>query len=156
MLVNLPWVNILYLTGSVDKRTVEKYERSQRCWTKVGICLGSWTPTKKETMVKPLKLVKPILKPIKRYTILDAPGHKMYVSEMIGGASQADVGILVISARKVNTKLGSKKVVKPEHALLAKTQGVNKIIVVVNKMDDSTVGWSKERYQECTTKLVLS
>ena len=109
-------------------------------------------------MVKPLKLVKAYFETDKRrYTILDAPGHKMYVSEMIGGASQADVGILVISARKGEYETGFEKGGQTrEHALLAKTQGVNKIIVVVNKMDDSTVGWSKERYQECTTKLVLS
>ena len=60
--------NILYLTGSVDKRTVENTkEKPKMLVDKVGICLGSWTPTKKkETMVKPLKLVKPILKPIKK------------------------------------------------------------------------------------------
>lgn len=40
-----------------------------------------------------------------------------------------------------------------EHAMLAKTQGVNKLIVAVNKMDDPTVSWSQERYQECTQKL---
>lgn len=40
-----------------------------------------------------------------------------------------------------------------EHAMLAKTAGVKRLIVVVNKMDDPTVAWSKERYDECTSKI---
>ena len=73
---------------------------------------------------------------------------------MIGGASQADVGVLVISARKGEYETGFEKGGQTrEHAVLAKTQGVNKLIVVINKMDDPTVEWSKARYDECTTKL---
>jgi peptide chain release factor subunit 3 len=90
----------------------------------------------------------------RRYSILDAPGHKTYVPSMIGGASQADVGILVISARKGEYETGFEKGGQTrEHAMLAKTQGVNKLVVVINKMDDPTVNWSEERYLECTTKL---
>lgn len=90
----------------------------------------------------------------RRYSILDAPGHKTYVPSMIGGASQADVGILVISARKGEYETGFEKGGQTrEHAMLAKTQGVNKLIVVINKMDDPTVEWSHDRYKECTTKL---
>jgi peptide chain release factor subunit 3 len=92
----------------------------------------------------------------RRYTILDAPGHKTFVPSMIGGASQADIGILVISARKGEYETGFEKGGQTrEHAMLAKTQGVNKLIVVVNKMDDPTVEWSKERFEECTTKLMV-
>ena len=91
---------------------------------------------------------------IKRYTILDAPGHKNYVPNMIMGASQADVGILVISARKGEFETGFDRGGQTrEHAMLAKTLGVSHLVVVVNKMDDPTVKWSKDRYNECVTKL---
>lgn len=92
----------------------------------------------------------------RRYSIIDAPGHKNFVPNMIGGASQADVGVLVISARKGEYETGFEKGGQTrEHAILAKTQGVNKLIVVVNKMDDPTVEWSQERYEECTKKLTV-
>ncbi|KAG5419228.1 SUP35 [Candida metapsilosis] len=149
--------NILYLTGSVDKRTVEKYEREAKDAGRQGWYLSWVMDTNKEERSdgKTIEVGKAYFETDKRrYTILDAPGHKMYVSEMIGGASQADVGILVISARKGEYETGFEKGGQTrEHALLAKTQGVNKIVVVVNKMDDPTVNWSQERYNECTTKL---
>jgi peptide chain release factor subunit 3 len=54
---------------------------------------------------------------------------------VIGGASQADVGVLVISSRKGEYETGFERGGQTrEHAMLAKTQGVNKLIVVVNKM----------------------
>ena len=63
---------------------------------------------------------------------------------MIGGASQADVGVLVISARKGEYEAGFEKGGQSrEHAVLAKTAGVNKLVVVINKMDDPTVNWSQ-------------
>jgi len=73
---------------------------------------------------------------------------------MIGGASQADIGVLVISARKGEYETGFEKGGQTrEHAMLAKTQGVNKLVVVVNKMDDPTVEWSQDRFKECTVTL---
>jgi len=151
--------NLLFLTGTVDKRTVEKYEREAKDAGRQGWYLSWIMDTNKEERSdgKTIEVGRSYFETEKRrYTILDAPGHKMYVSEMIGGASQADVGILVISARKGEYETGFEKGGQTrEHALLAKTQGVNKLIVVVNKMDDPTVGWSKERYDECTTKLAM-
>jgi len=86
--------------------------------------------------------------------VLDAPGHKSYVPNMIGGAAQADVAVLVISARKGEFETGFEKGGQTrEHAKLVKTIGVRQLIVVINKMDDSTVNWSQERYDECVSKL---
>ncbi|CAI4058383.1 translation termination factor GTPase eRF3 SKDI_04G3930 [Saccharomyces kudriavzevii IFO 1802] len=145
--------NLLYLTGSVDKRTIEKYEREAKDAGRQGWYLSWVMDTNKEERNdgKTIEVGKAYFETEKRrYTILDAPGHKMYVSEMIGGASQADVGVLVISARKGEYETGFERGGQTrEHALLAKTQGVNKMVVVVNKMDDATVNWSKERYDQC-------
>ena len=141
----------------VDERTMEKYKRDAKEQGRESWYL-SWALdlTKEErSKGKTVEVGRAYFETEKRrYTILDAPGHKNYVPSMIGGASQADVGILVISARKGEYETGFEKGGQTrEHAVLAKTQGVNKLIIVVNKMDDPTVEWSKGRYDECTTKL---
>ena len=148
---------ILYATGMVDERTLEKNKREAKEMGRETWYL-SWALdlTKEErSKGKTVEVGRGFFETEKRrYSILDAPGHKTYVPSMIGGASQADVGILVISARKGEYETGFEKGGQTrEHAMLAKTQGVNKLIVVINKMDDSTVEWSKKRYDECTTKL---
>ncbi|AMD19015.1 HBR114Wp [Eremothecium sinecaudum] len=149
--------NLLYLTGSVDKRTVEKYEREAKEAGRQGWYLSWIMDTNKEERNdgKTIEVGKSYFETEKRrYTILDAPGHKMYVSEMIGGASQADIGILVISARKGEYETGFERGGQTrEHALLAKTQGVNKMVVVVNKMDDPTVNWDQERFKQCVNNV---
>lgn len=73
---------------------------------------------------------------------------------MISGAAQADAAVLVISARKGEFETGFEKGGQTrEHAMLVKTAGVNKLIVVINKMDDPTVNWDKTRYDEIVGKL---
>lgn len=149
--------SILYVTGMVDDRTMEKYKKEAKDLGRETWYL-SWALdlTKEErSKGKTVEVGRGFFETEKRrYSILDAPGHKTYVPNMIGGASQADVGILVISARKGEYETGFEKGGQTrEHAMLAKTQGVNKLVVAINKMDDPTVNWSEERYKECTTKL---
>nr|MDO8109658.1 translation elongation factor EF-1 subunit alpha [Candidatus Sigynarchaeota archaeon] len=81
------------------------------------------------------------------WTIIDAPGHADFVKNMITGASQADCGIMVVSARpgEFETGIGPNGQTR-EHAFLAKTLGVNQLVVAVNKMD--VVDWKQERYEE--------
>ena len=150
--------SILYATGMVDERTMDKYKREAKEAGRETWYL-SWALdlTKEErSKGKTVEVGRGFFETEKRrYTILDAPGHKTFVPNMIGGASQADVGILVISARKGEYETGFEKGGQTrEHAILAKTQGVNKLVVAVNKMDDPTVEWSQERYKECTEKLM--
>jgi len=84
-----------------------------------------------------------------RYTIFDAPGHKNYVPNMIMGAAMSDFAALVISARKGEYEAGFERDGQTrEHAQLAKSLGVQKLVVVINKMDDPSVAWKEERYNE--------
>ncbi|KAK2809515.1 translation termination factor GTPase eRF3 [Emmonsiellopsis sp. PD_5] len=157
--------SILYSTGMVDERTMEKYKKEAKDAGRETWYL-SWAldlTNEERSKGKTVEVGRAFFKttgdtpdgPVERnYTILDAPGHKSFVSHMIGGAAQADVGILVISARKGEYETGFERGGQTrEHALLARNSGVKKMIVAVNKMDDPTVQWSKARYDECTSKI---
>jgi peptide chain release factor subunit 3 len=145
--------SILVTTGMVDERTLDKYKRDAKEAGRETWYL-SWALdlTKEErSKGKTVEVGRGFFETDRRrYSILDAPGHKTFVPSMLGGAAQADVGVLVISARKGEFETGFERGGQTrEHAMLAKTQGVNKLIVVINKMDDPTVNWQKARYDEC-------
>jgi len=85
------------------------------------------------------------------FTLIDAPGHRDFVKNMITGASEADCAILVLSAKEGETDTA----VAPggqarEHAFLLKTLGVSQIILAINKMDDSK--FSEDAYKAAKEK----
>merc|ERR1712012_1162021 len=90
----------------------------------------------------------------KQYTIFDAPGHKNYVPNMIMGATLADFGGLVISARRGEFEAGFEQEGQTrEHIQLARSLGIEKLVIVVNKMDEATVSWKQARYDQIRTEL---
>jgi elongation factor 1-alpha len=81
------------------------------------------------------------------FTIIDAPGHKDFIKNMITGASQADAGVLVVAANDgINAQTR-------EHVFLSKVLGVNQLIVAINKMDISGVDYSEARWNEVKAEL---
>merc|ERR1712173_65057 len=96
------------------------------------------------------------------YSIIDAPGHRDFIKNMISGAAQADVALLMVPAnkggfetsiQKGNHKKGEVQGQTRQHARLLHLLGVEQVIVGVNKMDDKSVGYKKERYDEIKTEV---
>jgi len=148
---------LLFLTGQVDKRTLEKYEREAKEKNRETWYL-SWaldTNLEERDKGKTVECGRASFDTeSKHFVLLDAPGHKSFVPNMIGGAAQADVAVLVISARKGEFETGFERGGQTrEHAMLAKTAGVKFLIVLINKMDDTTVEWDEARYKEIISKL---
>jgi elongation factor 1-alpha len=81
------------------------------------------------------------------FTVIDAPGHRDFVKNMITGTSQADAAVLCVAADDgVNAQT-------KEHAFLARVLGVQQLIVNVNKMDISGVDYSQEKYDSVVTEV---
>lgn len=149
---------ILLSTEQLDKRTADKYrqeaiEKNRESWWL------SWaldTNAEERDKGKTIEVGHARFKTkSKQFTLLDAPGHKGFVPNMICGACQADIAVLVISARKGEFETGFERGGQTrEHAMLAKTAGVRYLAVLINKMDDPTVEWSEERFNECRDKIL--
>ena len=150
--------HLLYKTGYIDDKTIQDYEKEA---LKTGIgetfkfafALDRLKEERERGLTVDLAYQN-FETPHVYYTIIDAPGHRDFIKNMITGASQADVAMLVVSAKKGEFEVG----VGPggqtrEHSYLAKTLGVDQIMVAINKMDDPTVNYSKERYEECRKEL---
>lgn len=86
----------------------------------------------------------------KDYTIIDVPGHKQLVSKMIYGCSEAEIAIIVISARLGEFKQGLSGQTM-EHIMITRGMGINSIIVAINKMD--TIEWDETIFNNIKSKM---
>ena len=149
--------HLFSLTGAVDERTAKVYEEEAK---KLGreTFKYAWVLDKlKEERERGMTIDVAYLKfetPKYAFTIIDAPGHRDFVKNMITGASQSDAAILLVSAKRGEFEAGIGAGGQTrEHAFLAYTLGVNQLVVAINKMDDASVDWKEERYNEIKNEM---
>ncbi|KAL6939128.1 translation elongation factor EF-1 alpha [Hanseniaspora opuntiae] len=142
--------HLIYKCGGIDKRTIEKFEKEAAELGK-GSFKYAWVLDKlKAERERGITIDIALWKfetPKYHVTVIDAPGHRDFIKNMITGTSQADCAILIIAGGVGEFEAGiSKDGQTREHALLAFTLGVRQLIVAVNKMD--SVKWDQARFTE--------
>jgi elongation factor 1-alpha len=143
--------HLLVDLGAIDQRTIDAYAKESEATGKGDTFKYAWVMDSiKDERERGITIDLAFQKfETSKYffTLIDAPGHKDFIKNMITGASEADAAILVISVKPGETEAS----IEPggqgrEHAFLAKTLGVGQIVVALNKMDD--VGYQEARYKE--------
>ncbi|KAJ6258380.1 hypothetical protein Dda_6420 [Drechslerella dactyloides] len=142
--------HLIYKCGGIDKRTIEKFEKEAAEMGK-GSFKYAWVLDKlKAERERGITIDIALWKfetPKYYVTVIDAPGHRDFIKNMITGTSQADCAILIIASGTGEFEAGiSKDGQTREHALLAFTLGVKQLIVALNKMD--AANWAQDRYNE--------
>ena len=151
--------HLIYQCGGIDKRTIEKFEKesseSGKGSFKYAWVLDKLKAERERGITIDIALWK--FQSDKRiFTIIDAPGHRDFIKNMITGTSQADVAILMIASPSGEFESGwSKEGQTREHALLSFTMGVKQMIVCCNKMDAKGADYKQDRYDEIKAEVGL-
>ncbi len=140
---------LFYDLGLIDERTIEELRKEAEEKGKVGFEFAYVMDRLKEERERGITIdiaYRDFETKKYYFTIIDAPGHQDFVKNMITGASQADAAVLVVAAPE-----GIMPQTR-EHSILAKTLGINQMIVLVNKMD--MVNYDKAKFESLREELM--
>ncbi|GAY38300.1 hypothetical protein CUMW_035640 [Citrus unshiu] len=144
--------HLIYKLGGIDKRVIERFEKEAAEMNKRSFKYAWVLDKLKAERERGITIDIALWKfETTRYycTVIDAPGHRDFIKNMITGTSQADCAVLIIDSTTGGFEAGiSKDGQTREHALLAFTLGVKQMICCCNKMDATTPKYSKARYDE--------
>jgi elongation factor 1-alpha len=144
--------HLFYDAGAIPEKTIKEFEAEARALGKESFKYAWVLDKLKEERERGLTIDLAFYKletPKHFFTVIDSPGHRDFVKNMVTGASQADGAILLISAKRGEYEAGTNPGGQTrEHAFLAKTLGVDQMVVAVNKMDDASVDFSEQRFEE--------
>merc|ERR1712139_503981 len=149
--------HLIYKCGGIDKRVIDQFEKEAaelgKASFKYAWVLDKLKSERERGITIDIALWKFETKKF-YFTIIDAPGHRDFIKNMITGTSQADVAILMIASPPGEFEAGiSKEGQTREHALLSFTLGVKQMIVCVNKMDDKATNYGEARFNEIKTEV---
>merc|ERR1712093_59939 len=152
--------NLIFSLGGINEREMEKLKKEAEALGKSSFAFAFYMDRQKDERERGVTIsctTKEFFTKNYHYTIIDAPGHRDFIKNMISGASQADVALLMVPAnkggfetsiQKGNHKKNEVQGQTRQHAHLLHLLGVDQIIVGINKMDDKSVNYSKDRFME--------
>jgi len=155
---------LLFELGGIPERELEKLKEEAARLGKSSFAFAFYMDTQKEERARGVTIActtKEFYTDKYHYTIIDAPGHRDFIKNMISGAAQADVCLLMVPAdgnfttaiQKGDHKAGEIQGQTRQHARLINLLGVKQLIVGVNKMDSDTAGYKQERYNEIANEM---
>jgi elongation factor 1-alpha len=146
---------LIYDQGGIPERELEKLRNEAKQHGKESFEFAFFMDRQEEERRRGITImctVKEFYTETKHYTIIDAPGHKDFIKNMISGASQADVGLLLVPADgNFETSISKDNGQTRHHALLLNLLGVKQLIVGVNKMDSAK--YSKDKFDEVANEM---
>jgi elongation factor 1-alpha len=157
---------LIFELGGIEQREMDKLKAEADAVGKSSFAFAFYMDRQKEERERGVTIActtKEFFTESKHYTVIDAPGHRDFIKNMITGASQADVALLMVPSdgnftaaiAKGDHKAGVVQGQTRQHAVLINLLGVKQLIVGVNKMDCDVAGYKQARYDEIKNEMTF-